>query len=291
MRPPPFEFYAPTDLGEALTLSDQLGQEATFLAGGQTLLPLLNMRLIRPPHIIDLNRLAALSFIDAGRGGLRIGAMTRQYQIEQSAEVRQRCPLLAHAMPFVGHAQTRSRGTLGGSLAFASPVAEMSVVLLALGADVRCVSSSGARSVPIDEFFVDYLTSALQPDELLTEVIVQTEMDHMVWGFSELKLRSCDFPIVVAAVVLTLDDSSRCTQARIAVGGAALTPIRMRKVETELEGRVLSADLLQLAVSAAPAEALDPTDDVRASAVYRRAMVPLQIRQALTMALDSKDDH
>jgi CO/xanthine dehydrogenase FAD-binding subunit len=214
--------------------------------------------------------------------------MTRQYQIEHSVEVRERCPLLAHAMPFVGHTQTRSRGTLGGSLAFASSVAELGVVLLAVGANVHIAGSAGNRTMSIDGFFVDYLTSALQAGELLTEVTVHSRGKNTRWGFSELKLRSCDFPIVVAAATVALDDSGRCVEARIALGGAAPTPVRVPQAESELRGQVLSARVVETAARAARDAAAEPTEDLRASAAYRRAMVPLQVSQALTMALEGK---
>jgi CO/xanthine dehydrogenase FAD-binding subunit len=287
LRPAFFDFHAPRSLEHALALLDELGSDATPLAGGQTLIPLLNMRLARPAHVVDLNRVADLSFIDVQTDGLRIGAMTRQYQIEVSDKVRRRCPLLAYVMPFVGHTQTRSRGTLGGSLAFASSVGELGVALLALGADLKIAGSSGVRTLPIDAFFVDYLTSALRAGELLTDVRVNDLQPQGRWGFSELRLRSCDFAIALAAVTIALDASGRCIEARIALGGAAATPVRVRGAEAELTGRFVTPQVIQSAAAAVRESITDAADDVSASAEYRLAVLPLQVMRALTMAMES----
>jgi CO/xanthine dehydrogenase FAD-binding subunit len=275
----------PTELSEALALMEDRGDQALVLAGGQTLIPLLNMRIARPDRIVDLGGISSLCSIELAGDEVSIGAMTRQAELERSSAVTLQLPLLAHAAGFVGQPHTRSRGTLGGSLALSSSFSELCVCLLALGGRVRAQSSRRQRWIGGTELFADYLQSSLDEDEILTEARFPTMDSRTRWGFGELKFRGCDFPIVIAAVVLQFDGDT-CSRARIAVGGAASTPIRIAQAEDDLRGHQIDEEAIAHAVSVVEMAA-DPFDDLHAPAVYRRRTAGLQVAQALRMATAS----
>ncbi len=285
MRPVDFTLHSPATRAEALALLSELGEDAVVLAGGQSLVPLLNMRLVRPTDVIDLSRVGDLVFIrHAPEGSLAIGAMTRQRELVESATARAACPLLAEAARHVGQPSTRSRGTVGGSLAFGSNVSEICVTSLALEATVSLRTVNGERKIAAAEFFVDYLAPDLATGELVTEVEIAPSPAGSAWGFSELKLRACDFPIVVAAAVLASDDDGNCRTARIALGGVASIPVRSRAAEEALTGRPLDAKTIAAATAAGIAE-LRPPDDLHAPAEYRLRAATFQLRRTLDQAV------
>ena len=286
MRPAPFELDTPQELGEALTLVQDRGDDAVLLAGGQTLIPLLNMRVVRPDRIVDLGGVQSLRSITRTDTEISVGAMTRQEDVQTSPDVRQMVPLLAHAAGFVGQPQTRSRGTLGGSLALSSSFSELCVCLLALSGRVRADSVRGSRWLDGQDLFADYLTNSLDDDEILTEARFAEIGPGARWGFSELKFRGCDFPIVIAAVVLAFD-GDLCTGARIALGGAASTPTRVESAERDLLGRPVDAEAIEH-VAAAAERSADPFDDLHAPAGYRRHAAAVQLTQAMRMAMTSE---
>jgi carbon-monoxide dehydrogenase medium subunit len=286
MRPAPFELDTPSELSEALTLVEDRGDDAVLLAGGQTLIPLLNMRIARPDRIVDLGGVSSLRSIALIEQEVAIGAMTRQEDVERSSVVCSAAPLLAHAAGFVGQPQTRSRGTLGGSLALSSSFAELCVCLLALNGRIRAESTRGARWVDGPDLFADYLTNSLDEDEILTEARFAQMGADLRWGFSELKFRGCDFPIVIATVVLRFDHDV-CSEARIAVGGAASTPTRVPRAEADLTGRRIDSAAIAHAASVAE-EGADPFDDLHAPAHYRRRAAAVQVSQAMQMAMSGQ---
>jgi carbon-monoxide dehydrogenase medium subunit len=285
MKPAPFEYHAPASLDEALALLDELQDEdAKVLAGGQSLMPMLNMRLARPSHLIDINGLRELDYIrPADGGGLAVGALTRHRTLERAPEVARTLPLVAEAVPLVGDRQIRYRGTLGGSLVHADPAAELPTIAAALDAEMVVASRAGRRVVPATEFFLTFLTTALEPNELLVEVRFPAAPSGAGHAFLELARQHGDFAIVSAAATLAVD-GDRITDARVCVGGAGPTPIRATQAEAALRGEAPSATAFAEAGRLA-AEATDPSGDVHGSAEYRREMSAVFTRRALTAAL------
>src|SRR5574341_2396033 len=207
MKPAAFEYYAPTNLSEVLGLLAELGDRAKPLAGGQSLVPMMNFRLVRPSHLIDLNRVGELSYLQVENGELRIGAMTRQRELERSAGVAERWPLLREATSYIGHVQIRNRGKVGGSLAPAYPSAELPLAMTALEAVFVIESQKGARTVHAQAFFVSYMTTVMEPTELLVEIRVPQVPLRTGWGFREISRRYGDFALMGVAGLITLDPS------------------------------------------------------------------------------------
>jgi carbon-monoxide dehydrogenase medium subunit len=283
MRPAPFSLEMPSTLREAVeSVAEDGGDDVLVLAGGQSLIPMLNMRIARPDRLVDLGGVAELRSIAASGGDLVIGAMTRQEELETSDVVAQACGLIAHAVAFVGQPQTRSRGTLGGSLALGSTFSELCTCLLALNGRVGVQSLRGTRWIEAGALFEDYLTTSIAEDEILAEARIPGQAPDARWGFSELKFRGCDFPIVIAAVVLEFRGPT-CVAARIAVGGAATTPMRMREAEAAVAGSTVDETAIREAASLAEQTA-EPMSDLHAPADYRRRAVAVQVRRALRMA-------
>jgi carbon-monoxide dehydrogenase medium subunit len=283
VKPPPFEFHAPDSVAEALNLLDQLGDEAKVLAGGQSLMPLLYLRLARPAHLVDINALTELSTIDANNGGLKLGAMVRQRAAERSDAVRQRNPLLAEALPLIGHPQIRNRGTIGGSLAHADPASELPAVAAALDAELVVQSEKrGQRTLKPDQFFLTFLTTAIEPDELLVEIRLPAWPAQAGWSYQEISRRHGDFALVGVAVLLRLANN-QIQEARLAFTGAGAAPIRAHDAERQLHGQLASEETFRAAAEQA-AQALDPMDDVHAPAQYRRHVAKVLARRALQQA-------
>jgi CO/xanthine dehydrogenase FAD-binding subunit len=285
VKPAPFDYLRPGTLAEALEALRAHGEEAKCLAGGQSLVPLMNLRLSRPGVLVDLNPLRELAYVRPDDGGLVIGALTRQRVLERAPLVRERAPLLAEVTPLIGHPPIRTRGTLGGSLAHADPAAEYPAVLLALEGRVRAERVGSAREIPAEEFFVTYLTTALQPTEVLTGIRLPALPPRTGTAFAELSRRHGDFAIVGVAAVVTLDDAGAIGRARLALCGVGPTPLRARRAEAALGGQPPSRALLAEAGRLAMEEA-DPADDLHGSAEYRREMTAVFTRRALGRALE-----
>jgi len=285
MKPPPFEYLDPRSVEEALALLKDHGEEAKVLAGGQSLVPLLNFRLARPRYLIDLNRIGALSYIREADGGLAIGAMTRQRVVERSPLVRQRCPLLTEAMPLIGHAQIRNRGTVGGSLAHADPAAELPAVVAALGGEFVVRGAAGQRVLTPEQFFVSYLTTALDASELLVEVRLPAWPPRTGWAFLEVSRRHGDFALVGVAAVLTLDGAGVCTHAALALTGVGPTPVLAEEAARGLVGHRPTPEAFR-EVGRRVSEDLRPDADLHASAEYRKHVAGVLTRRALARALE-----
>ncbi|HEY1291518.1 MAG TPA: xanthine dehydrogenase family protein subunit M [Chloroflexota bacterium] len=286
MKPPPFEYHRPGSKAEALELLGALGDEAKVLAGGQSLLALLNLRLARPAHLVDINRLdGALSEIgEQPNGGLTFGALVRQRAAERSAAVRERSPLVAEALPHIGHHQIRNRGTVCGNLAHADPASELPAIALALEGEMVAESRArGQRTIQADDFFRGYLTTALEPDELLTEFRLPAWPSGAGWSFMEVSRRHGDYALVGVAAVVQLDANGTYTDARLAFTGAAPGPVRVRAAEAALEGAPISEDAINAAAERV-GPAIDPVSDVHASAAYRRHVAAVLTRRALREA-------
>ena len=287
MKPPRFDYHAPASVDEALDLLARHGDGARVLAGGQSLMPMLNFRLARPAHLIDINRVPGIDGIAArAGGGLRLGARVRQRALERAALVAEDAPLVAHAMPFVGHPQIRSRGTLGGSLAHADPAAELPAVMVALDAALTLRRAGGQRMVAAEDFFVAALTSALLPDELLTEIALPPWPARTGGSLQEVAVRRGDFALGGAVATLTLDGHGQVEAARVVCFGVAPRPLRMRGAEASLLGGAPSAAAFAEAGRLASAAA-DPHEDIHASAGYRKRLAGVLTTRALAAALAS----
>jgi len=285
MKPAPFEYFAPVELQEALDLLERYGDEAKILAGGQSLMPLMNLRLARPGLIIDINRLSSLDTITATpEGGLTIGALTRQRALERSKIVQEQNPILAAAMPLIGHFQIRNRGTIGGSLVHADPAAELPAVSLLLGAEFLLRSKSAVRVVPAAEFFLSYLTTAIRPAELLTEIRLPKWPSGEAWAVQEIARRKGDFALIGVALRAELDAEETMQKAVIVMFGVDSKPLRMERAEAILKGRRISEAFLR-ALSGVVAEELEPDSDIHASAAYRKEVGGVLVRRALESAL------
>ena len=286
MKPAPFAYHAPESLAEALALVAELGDEARPLAGGQSLVPLMNFRLARPAHLVDLNRVRELSYLRVEDGALRIGAMTRQREIERADLVRETCPLLGAAAGHIGHVHIRNRGTIGGSLAHADPAAELPVAMLAMNAEIVARRGADSRVIRAQDFFASHYATALEPDELLVEVRIPILPQPAAWAFDELSLRHGDFALVGVAAILVVDRGGVIREARLAFAGAGPTPVRAAAAESLLAGGHASEALFEEAGQRASGE-LEPDSDVHASAEYRREVAAVLARRALLRAMAS----
>jgi CO/xanthine dehydrogenase FAD-binding subunit len=283
LKPPRFDYFAPRTLDEALGILATHGERVKVLAGGQSLVPLLNFRLVRPGALVDLNEIDGLDGIRVEGGRLAIGAMTRQRAVETSPVVRERCPLLADAMPQIGHVQIRNRGTIGGSLAHADPASELPAVVAALGGELVLRSARGERVVGPETFFAGYLTTTAEPDELLVDVRLPVAAPRTGTAFLEISRRHGDFAIVGVAVTVTLDDAGVCTASAIALTGVGPRPVVPRDAARALVG-AKPGPALCAEIGRRVAAGLTPDDDLHASSEYRKDVAGVLTRRALAAA-------
>jgi aerobic carbon-monoxide dehydrogenase medium subunit len=285
MRPPPFAYADPRSVDDAVALLARHGDDAKVLAGGQSLVPLLNFRMARPTCLVDINRLTELDFIRPhGRSGLAIGALTRHRTVETSNLVRQRCPLLHEAIAHVAHVAIRNRGTLGGSLAHADPAAELPAVVSALGATLKVRSGRGERSLGPEEFFLGQLTTALEPDELLVSVTIPDWPAGTGSAWCEFARRQGDYGLVGVGAVLSLDGAGRVARVGLALMNVGPVPFAASAIASPLlEGGPPDEARIR-AVADAVAAAVDPPSDLQAPADYRRHLAGVLTRRALTEA-------
>jgi CO/xanthine dehydrogenase FAD-binding subunit len=285
MKLPPFEYEAPTTVTEAVDLLAEHGDEASMLAGGQSLIPLLALRLARPEMLIDINGIDELSGVSVMDGQVAIGAMTREYVAEESGTVADTVPLLAAALPLIGHEAIRSRGTIGGSLAHADPAAELPAVARALDAEFVVRGPSGMRVIPAAQWFEGYLTTACRPDELLVEVRFPAAGPDTGVSFEEVARRHGDFAIVGLAASLVMSGGV-IGEARLAFAGVAEVPVRATAAEDLLAGETPSAELFDEAARRAT-EDLDPPGDLHGSPDYRKTVAAAVVRRGLRAATDN----
>jgi aerobic carbon-monoxide dehydrogenase medium subunit len=281
MKPPLFSYHDPRTIGDAVQLLGRL-DNAKLLAGGQSLMPMLNMRFVLPDHVIDLNRVEGLSFIREVDGALEIGGMTRQRDLEFSDVVRRHCPLMAEAIALVGHRQTRNRGTLGGSLCHLDPSAELVSVAMALDATVMVAGPNGQREIAFAAFPVAFMTPAIEPNELLTAVRFPVWPKGHGYAFIEFARRHGDFAIVSAATLLVEDSAGKILRAAVVIGGMGMVPIRATELEQALVGNAPDDKLLREACETC--RKYDAIDDVHAPASYRQHLATVLSRRALEQA-------
>jgi len=283
VKPAKFEYHAPGSVDEALALLQRYDGEARLLAGGQSLVPMMNFRLATPVAIIDLNRIAELAFVAEAGEVVRIGAMTRQRHLETDPVVAAKLPLLREALRWVGHLPTRSRGTIGGSIAHADPSAEIPMVLQALEGEIVARGPQGERRIAAQDLFRSTLTTSLSPLEIVTEVrfpAMPAQAGHAVEEFAR---RKGDFAIAAIAVAL-VRDGERCTKARLAAAGVGPAALRLSDAEAVFEQRGLSEAAISEAADKAAAQ-VDPTSDLNGSAEYRRHLTGVLTRRAVLKAV------
>jgi carbon-monoxide dehydrogenase medium subunit len=285
MKPAPFEYYAPTSVEEALTLLAEHGYDAKVLAGGQSLVPMMNFRLVQPSILVDLNNISELAYIRPDEnGGLRLGAMTRHHQVEIDPAVAERMPLLHESMPHIGYPQIRNRGTFGGSLSHADPSAELVSVTVALDGQFRIRSQMGERWVPAKDFFLGLFTTVLEPEELLVEAALPPMADRSGWSLTEVARRRHDFALVGVAAVVTLGEDGLCRQARMVFMSAGDGPVAAERAAGLLEGQKPGPEAICAAAELAAQEEIDPGSDIHASAEFRRQLANVLARRALEQA-------
>jgi len=288
MKPPRFYYSAPTMLDEALTLLDQNREDTKVLAGGQSFVPLLNMRLASPTYIVDINHITELNYIEQEDGYLAIGANVRQRQAERSVLVQDKHPLLVNVIKHIGHMQIRNRGTVVGSVAHADPAAELPALLTCLNGEVLVQSIHGERVIKAEEFFTGYLSTALEPGEMLTEVRFPLIAPEAGWAFLEFARRSGDYALVGAAAVLTPTTDDLCMSAHIAYLGIAGAPIRGFDVEAIIVGTTLDESALDAAALAAGVLVSDDMSDVHATVEYRRVLTGELTKRVLKTAWERR---
>lgn len=283
MFPSPFEYQAPASLDEALALLSQHGDRAKVLAGGHSLLPLMKLRLAAPELLIDIGRIPELAGIREADGGLVIGAGTTYRMVQDSALIRERFPLVREAAEVVGDQQVRNRGTIGGALAHADPASDMPAVMLALNAELTLVRQGGRRTLPIGEFLVDALTTALQPGELLTEIRLPALPARSGTAYVKYPHPASGYAVVGVAAVLALDAQGRCSDVRVGITGASSKAYRARAVEQALAGQAPTEQNIAAAAERA-AEGVEMNSDLFASAEYRAHLTRVFARRALALA-------
>jgi CO/xanthine dehydrogenase FAD-binding subunit len=275
-------------LEEALALLDQNSEDTKVLAGGQSFVPLLNMRLAAPTYIVDINHIAELHYIEQEDGYLAIGATVRQRQVERSALVLEKHPLMIDVIKYIGHMQIRNRGTVVGSVAHADPAAELPALLTCLNGEVLAQSIHGERVIKAEEFFTGYLSTAIEPGEMLTEVRFPFIAPQAGWAFMEFARRSGDYALVGSAAVLTPAVDGRCLSARIVYLGIAGAPMRGHNVEDIIVGTILDEPTLQAAAEAASALVSDDMGDVHATVEYRRVLTGELTKRVLKAAWERR---
>ena len=284
MKPPRFHYCSPRILDEALALLDQYGEEIKVLAGGQSFVPLLNMRLAAPTYIVDINHISELHYFETEPDYLAIGAMARQRQIERSVLVQEKHPLLVEVIKHIGHMQIRNRGTVVGSIAHADPAAELPALLACLDGEVLAQSMHGERVIKAEDFFTGYLSTTLEAGEMLTEVRFPWLVPQAGWSFIEFARRSGDYALVGAIAVLTPAPDDTCMSANIAYLGVAGSPMRARAVEQLLIGTKLDAQTLEDAAGAARDVVGEDMQDVHATVEFRRELASELTRRVLKQA-------
>jgi len=283
VKTPQFDYCAPDSLEEVLELLAEHGDEAKILAGGQSLVPLLALRLAGPSYLIDVNRVRSLASIEDRGDVMAFGATVRERTAEQSASVRQKIPLLAEALPFIGHVAIRNRGTIGGSVAHADASAEIPAVTAALDGSVVVRSVRGERVIAAADFFQGHFSTAMDDDECLVEVQLPTSSAGTGWCFQEIARRHGDFALVAVATTIALDSAGAIKDSRIAMVGVADSPLRARAAEASLVGAMPTTETLAAAAQVATDD-LEPASDVHGSSAFRKQLARVTVRRALTQA-------
>ncbi len=284
MKPAPFEYRAPDSLEQALDLMSESAGEAKILAGGQSLVPAMNFRIVQPSVLIDLNRVPELSYICEEDNVIRVGAMARERHLEFDASIANRTPLLAEAVPFIAHPQIRNRGTIGGSIVNADPAAELPVLMLALSARLKAKNISGERWIDAHDFFAGMFTTALTPDEILVEIELPFMTPRTGWSFMEVAPRAGDYALMGVAALVTLDENGKCKEAKLVYLNAGDGPVDAKEAAEMLAGESLTEALIESAAAAASEKEINPFGNVHTSPEFQRYLANVLTRKALGQA-------
>ncbi len=285
MIPAAFDYHAPTTIGEATALLARLGEDAKVLSGGQSLIPLMKLRLASPAHVIDINGIPGLTYIREGEGLLRIGALTRESELEESELIRTRYPLLHDTSKVIADPVVRNLATIGGNLAHGDPANDHPATMLALGAEVVAVGAKGERRISIASFFTGPFATSLRPDEILTEIRIPLPAARSRGAYLKLERKVGDFATAAVAVQVTLGAGGACEQVGIGLTNVGLTPIKATKAEAALKGKALDEAAIRRAAELA-AEASEPAEDLRGSAEYKRDLVRVLTARAVRKAIE-----
>jgi aerobic carbon-monoxide dehydrogenase medium subunit len=285
MIPAAFDYHAPTTIGEATALLARLGEDAKVLSGGQSLIPLMKLRLASPAHVVDINGIPGLAYIREAEGLLRIGALTRESDLEESELIRTRYPLLHDTSKVIADPVVRNLATVGGNLAHGDPANDHPATMLAFGAEVVAVGPKGERRIPIASFFTGPFTTGLRPDEILTEIRIPLPAARSRGAYLKLERKVGDFATAAVAAQLTLDAGGRCEQVGIGLTNVGLTPIKAAKAEAALKGKNPDEPTIKRAAELA-AEASEPSADLRGSVEYKKDLVRVLTARALRKAVE-----
>jgi len=285
MIPPAFEYLRPKTIPEALTFLEQYGDQAKILSGGQSLIPMMKLRLARPAYIVDINRISGLSYIKEEGGFLCIGGLTRESEVEASPLVHSKCPLLADTTAVIADPQVRNLATVGGNLAHGDPANDHPAAMMALGAQIVATGKKGERVIPVESFFVTLFTTALQPGEILTEIRIPVPPGRSGGAYIKVERKVGDFATAAVAVQLTLDDKGAVQKAGIAMTNVGPTPLKARKAEDFLKGKKPDAAAIAQAAQLAADES-QPTPDLRGPAEYKKGLVKELAKRAISRALE-----
>jgi carbon-monoxide dehydrogenase medium subunit len=284
MKPAPFKYIVASSLDHALALKAEHGDEARFLAGGQSLIPAMNFRLARPEVLIDINGLTEFSGIDLSEGGrVRVGALTRYRSLERDADFLGACPLFADALPHIAHPQIRNRGTIGGNLSHADPASELPTLAVAMQAEMGIASATGERRAPASEFFLGLLTTDLGSDEMLVDITFPARRPRSGACFMEIARRRGDFAIAGVAALVSLDDEWLCAEVRIALCGVGDTPVDASGAASTIVGYRLTSEVIE-AVAGRVQQLIEPSGNVHASADYQRHVAGVLTQRVLRTA-------
>ena len=284
MIPRSFEYFSPRTLDEAIALLQKLGPEAKLLSGGQSLIPMMKLRLVSPEYIVDINRIPGLDYISESDGHLKIGALAREHQLESSETVQTKFPIIADTAKVIADPLVRSQATVCGNLAHGDPANDHPATMLALGATVVATGPKGQREISIDDFFPGLFTTALEAEEILTEIRVPIPPPKSGGAYLKLERKVGDFATAGVAVQIALDDTGACKNAGIGLTNVGMTPIKAKQAEAFLNGKQLDDATIQQAAELAASES-QPMDDIRGSADYKRDLVRVLTARALTTAL------
>lgn len=286
MKPAPFEYHAPDSIEEALTLVHNLGDEAKLLAGGQSLVPAMNFRVVQPTALIDLNRIKELDYVQQDGDCLRIGAMTRERTLEFDPLIAQKFPLLNEAMQYVAHPQIRNRGTIGGSLANADPAAELPVLMLALDARLKVRNAAAERWVEAQDFFSGMFTTDLGTGEMLVEIELPSQPARTGWSFLEVAPRAGDYALMGVAAVVTWNEQGKCQAAKLVYLNAGDGPVNAKGAASLLQNATVSEKLIDEAATLASQQEINPFGNIHASPEFQRHLARVLTKRALQQALE-----
>ena len=285
MIPRSFEYFSPRTLDEAIALLQKLGPDAKLLSGGQSLIPMMKLRMVSPQHIVDINRIPGLDYISESDGHLKIGALAREHQLETSEVIKNKLPILADTAKLIADPLVRSQATVCGNLAHGDPANDHPATMLALDAKVVATGPAGPREIAVADFFPDLFTTALQPEEILTEIQIPLPPANSGGAYLKMERKVGDFATAGVAVQITLGEAGNCKSAGVGLTNVGMTPIKAKQAEAFLTGKTLDEATIKQAAEIAASES-QPMDDIRGSADYKRDLVRVLTARALTRALE-----